>query len=30
VFDEYLRVFWRAFVAGPTYLDDGTPFLKAR
>lgn len=28
VFDGYLRVFWRAFVAGPTYVDDGHAFLK--
>jgi fatty acid desaturase len=29
VFDGYLRVFWRAFVAGPTYVSDGHAFLKA-
>lgn len=27
VFDGYLRVFWRAFVAGPTYVTDGHAFL---
>jgi fatty acid desaturase len=30
VFDGYLRVFRDAFVAGPTYVDDGHRFLKGR
>ncbi len=28
VFDGYFKVFWRAFVAGPTYVADGHAFLK--
>jgi fatty acid desaturase len=27
VFDGYAVVFWRAFLAGPTYVDDGQAFL---
>lgn len=29
VFDGYLRVFWRALRAGPTYVRGATPFLRA-
>lgn len=28
VFEGYLRVWWRAFWAGPTYLDDPSAFLR--
>jgi fatty acid desaturase len=28
VFDGYLRVFWRAFRAGPVYVEEGHQFLK--
>lgn len=27
VFDGYAKVFWKAFLAGPTYVDDGQSFL---
>lgn len=30
VFDGYLRVFWRAFRAGPTYVEGEAPFLRGR